>query len=409
MMTVDSPVVLLSAFVMHPTMTSEPGIGWRFLLSTARAAARRGVRVVVVTNRRSYEACVDAVPADLAETIELQVVDLPVQLAVFRWQHPRFTRIEHEMWVAVARPHVRALAQRRRIVYAHHVTFASDLLSTPITALRGGVPIVWGPVGVRGQARAFLVRPRFPGARVHAALEVVRNMITAIASRRVIRHCHLVLAQSDDFARGVSRRGVDCRPFPNLLVRSEFASAHRSRRVDEFRLLFVGHVIERKRPDLAVALLSDPRLAESTLTIVGNRETDFFDHVVALAGELGVDDRVTFTGPLDPSGVREAMENADVLVHLSAREGAPGVVAEAAVAGLPVVCFDGTGGASVLRYCGGPGVTENPATATISSLTTAVLSAAMEHGRSGVDLGDDRFQQLAEDLLEWSVARRAVS
>lgn len=407
-MTGDRPrAIVLSAFVMHPAMTSEPGVGWRFLLATARVAGGRGMVVVAVTNRRSYDACVSALPPELASVIRLRVVDLPHDFAFFRWHHPRFTRLEHEWWVSQARRHIRQIAADYDIAYAHHVTFASDLLGTPITSLSDRTLRVWGPVGVGGVAGAFLVRPRRPELWVHAGAQAARSVLARRISPRVTRRCDLVLAQSETFARMVRGRGVDVTVFPNVVVDKTPASqrARRDLRPRGLRLLFVGHVIARKRPDLAVAVLTDPRLAEAQLTVVGNAETPFHGRVSALAVSLGVSSRVTVIGPTDSAGVRRAMVDSDVLIHLSAREGAPAVVAEAATVALPVVCFEGTGGASVLQYCGGPGVAITPTTATsVAQLADAVLAAADMHRDPASPATPARLEALAEEL----VARAAV-
>lgn len=399
--------ILLSAFVMHPTMTSEPGVGWRFLLAAARVAEAHGLIVVAVTNRRSGDACRHAVPESLRHVVDIRVVDLPHEFEFFRWHHPRFTRLEHEWWVRSARRHVRAVAAQSDVVYAHHVTFASDLLATPITSLDQSTFRVWGPVGVGGTASGFLVQPRAPELWFHAAAQVIRSALAGLVSRRVTRRCDLVLAQSAAFAHQMERRDVDTALFPNLAAVEPSRSVVARPRSGSggLRLLFVGHVIARKRPDLAVAVLSDPRLSTASLTVVGNIETPFYNRVTRLADTLGVADRVALLGPTDPAGVRRAMDDADVLVHLSAREGAPAVVAEAAAAGLPVVCFAGTGGASVLEFCGGPGAAVTPSSRMpIASLADSVIAAAAKPVTSAALLRSDRFEQLAAGLLERSRA-----
>lgn len=82
------------------------------------------------------------------------------------------------------------------------------------------------------------------------------------------------------------------------------------------------------------------RLADAvdgiTLVVVGDgADLEAFER---LAAELGVADRVTFTGKLDHDGVMARLEAADIFCYpTGASEGFPKVVLEALASGLPVV------------------------------------------------------------------------
>ncbi|MBJ7289751.1 glycosyltransferase [Williamsia sp.] len=402
--------ILLSAFVIHPSMTSEPGVGWQFALATGRVAAQRGLRVLVVTNRRSYDSSVDAIPDELRATIELVCVDLPVDPPFFRWHYPRFTRLEHEWWVRHARRTVRRLAATNRIVYAHHVTFATELLGTPITALDDTTLRVWGPVGAGGVASVFLLRPRHVGGLVQAAAQAARTVVIRLVARRVTRRCDLVLAQNESAARALGGSRVPHRIFSNVVVEETRFGVDRSPRAADdggLKLLYVGHVIPRKRPDIAVEILSSPHLQTATLEILGHADTPCADTLRRRIHELGLGERVRFHGNVSRDEVGAAMASADVLVHPSGREGASGVVGEATSVGLPVMCFAGTGAASVLRQCGGAGVVVDPRpTMSIDDMAVAVIAAARDTARPDVDWSTRRFERLARELIELADRRR---
>ncbi|MBQ9965038.1 MAG: glycosyltransferase family 4 protein [Clostridia bacterium] len=75
-----------------------------------------------------------------------------------------------------------------------------------------------------------------------------------------------------------------------------------------------------------------------TLRIVGGGEEE--QALAALANELGVQDRVEFTGALAHDEVLVQMTNASVYAMTSYSEGFPFVLIEAMSCGLPVVAFD---------------------------------------------------------------------
>ena len=104
---------------------------------------------------------------------------------------------------------------------------------------------------------------------------------------------------------------------------------------DTFNLIYLGKVQDSKGIDTLLKayklLIVDHE--NTTLTIVGTGPN--FDKYVSMAKELGISDRVTFTGA--KVEVKEYLSKADIFVFTSLSEGFPNVVIEAMDAGLPVI------------------------------------------------------------------------
>lgn len=411
-----TPTILLSAFVIHPDMPSEPGVGWQFLLAAAQHASTVGARVRVVTNRRSEIACRGRIPAPLDEVVTVDAVDIPGAPPFFRWHYPRFTRVEHELWVRLAARHIRRVVPAAEVVYAHHVTFASEILGAPITSL--DTYRVWGPVGAGGVADVFALAPTSAAARRQRRLQRARDASARYPAMRVARRCDLVLTQNEAVEELLGTVGTPTRRFPNVVVEASdglgaptprATDAPRQSTTDAPRLLTVGHLIPRKRQELVIDALASPVLREARLDVVGFDDTAHARYLRSLADELGVSERVRFLGHRSRSDVRAAMLAADVLVHPSGREGASGVVGEAASCGLPVVAFAGTGAASVLQDSGTPGVVvqarDRPGR---DDLAAAVLRAAAMPRRSTAQWSTDRLVALSERLWADGLARRTA-
>lgn len=139
----------------------------------------------------------------------------------------------------------------------------------------------------------------------------------------------------------VLRNGVDLDRFsPGWPIGAMRGTAHDGR----FALLSVGSLIPRKGHDLVISAL--PALPDCSLTIVGSGPLRA--ELEALAGHLGVAQRVRFLGEIPHADLPELYRSADMLVLASAREGWANVLLEAMACGTPVVATNVNGSAEAV-------------------------------------------------------------
>ncbi|RUQ74673.1 glycosyltransferase family 4 protein [Azospirillum doebereinerae] len=102
------------------------------------------------------------------------------------------------------------------------------------------------------------------------------------------------------------------------------------------RLLFLGRLIKLKGIDVLLNALASPVCRDKPweVTIAGDGDLETYR---ALAADLGIADRVRFTGWLDQKGCRRELAASDVLVQPSMFEGLPMSVLEAMAEGLTIV------------------------------------------------------------------------
>ena len=126
---------------------------------------------------------------------------------------------------------------------------------------------------------------------------------------------------------------------------SEFVPVD-SRRPGRLRMLTVGRLIEKKGFDLllrALAAQSEDAPDFECVIMGGGEESEA---LAALCEELGLEDRVTFTGAVPNHEVRERLQHADLFVlpcrvaKSGDRDGIPVVLMEAMASGVPVVAGD---------------------------------------------------------------------
>jgi glycosyltransferase involved in cell wall biosynthesis len=102
-----------------------------------------------------------------------------------------------------------------------------------------------------------------------------------------------------------------------------------------FQLLFLGNLSERKGVSDLLNAMTKLRDRNIELTLAGGGPVAEYQ---ALAQQLGIADRVTFTGWIGQDDARLHMMKADALILPSYDEGLPLVILEALASGTPVIC-----------------------------------------------------------------------
>nr|WP_294529675.1 glycosyltransferase family 4 protein [uncultured Rhodopila sp.] len=105
----------------------------------------------------------------------------------------------------------------------------------------------------------------------------------------------------------------------------------------KFRLLFVGNLLERKGVKDLLQAFAAPSLQSRNieLTMAGGGPVEQYR---GMAQQLGIAERVIFTGWVSQDQARALMVNADALILPAYDEGLPLVILEALASATPVIC-----------------------------------------------------------------------
>jgi glycosyltransferase involved in cell wall biosynthesis len=144
---------------------------------------------------------------------------------------------------------------------------------------------------------------------------------------------------------------------------------------DGLRLLYLGRLEDRKRPELTVRTVAALRTAGQPASLVLAGEGPAREALEATAAELGVSARVRFLGRVSDERKWSLYDGADVLLFGSTIEGFGLVVAEAQSRGLPAVAARGTATAEALRD-GETGLLSDPTPEAFTAAVTELLDPA---------------------------------
>lgn len=132
-------------------------------------------------------------------------------------------------------------------------------------------------------------------------------------------------------------RGFDVEVIPNALQIEDYKFSHRHR--VQPRLLYVRSFDRTYNPGLAVKVLAllVAEHKDASLCMVGPDKDGTRAEVEALAKELGVFERIRFTGKIAPVLWRELSTDYDIFINTTNVDNTPLSVVEAMALGLPVV------------------------------------------------------------------------
>lgn len=324
--------ILLSAFHCHPHRGSELSTGWNW----ASALAEMGHDVTVLTCSEFR----DDIFAENPVNIDFRFIDYPesslrkfsgvlgMYETYLRWQDAALSDIQ---------------AQGRDYDVAHHVTWGGLHLGSQLWKLPA--PLVYGPVGGGQTAPASYWRYFGRGwpAEMARTASTGRMLKLNNRCRQTIQNSAITLVNNSATAAACARLGAkDIRyMMADGLVPSWIGAAH-AQPAGVPVVLFVGRLIARKAPTLAVEAFAElRRKTPARLVIAG--DGPLRGKVLETAERLGVADDVQLLGAVPFGDIKSVYDSASVLLFPSLREsfGAPFI--EALGRGLPAVALDYSG------------------------------------------------------------------
>ena len=338
--------ILLSAYACEPHKGSEPGIGWHW----ARALARAGHDVWVLTRANNRDAIEDALAGQPGPAPQFVYYDLPPRL---RWwkRGGRGVRLYYVLWQWGAYRLARRLSREVRFDIVHHITFG--VFRHPSFMAFLDVPFVFGPVGGGETApsrlrRTFPLRGYLTDLFRDAANRLARidPLMTAVYHRSAA-----ILCKTRETLECIPPRYRDkCRVRVEVGIGGDDMPPMPGRRPEDgcFRVLYAGRLVYWK--GLHLGLMAFARLlvichGQAHLTVIGNGPDQIWLH--RLAHRLGIDRDITWIPWLEREAVMRVYPEHDAFLFPSLHDSSGNVVLEALSCGLPVVCLD-AGGPAVL-------------------------------------------------------------
>lgn len=288
-------------------------------------------RVVEGLRARGHD--VTVLTTDLFKEVPFERRAFAPQTGVRRFPAHTFGGEAHYVWSPRQYAALVREVRRHDVVHAHSYGYGHTVAALAAARL-AGVPFVFTPHyhppwSMEGGAK----RGR------------LRKVYDAGPGRRTLREADAVIAVSTgeaDLLRAAGARNVEVVPNGVDLARFDReadVAAFRARfDVDGPYVLYAGRLAKNKGLDVLVNAFA--RLTEThayTELVLAGEDQDQRAPLAALARDLGVEDRVTFTGHLDEGAYRAALTGCAAFALASEWEAFGLVLVEAMACGRPVV------------------------------------------------------------------------
>lgn len=179
---------------------------------------------------------------------------------------------------------------------------------------------------------------------------VIMNWFNVIGSRYEFSHSSLVIVLHEEMKAEIQQHVMnasDIVVIPNgvTLTARPFEELWASKTCKT--VLYAGRLDAEKCVDVVIRGFASMRCREAQLVIIGDGEKRI--ELEALAEQLGLTERVTFSGHRTHKEVLAAMHSAPIFTLMSVSEGLPFVILEAMASGCAIVCSSIAGNRAALE------------------------------------------------------------
>lgn len=384
--------ILLSAFAYAPNVGSEPGVGWRW---AAELGKHHEVTVITDVTRRPL--------------VEADGARLPSNVCVVYFRPAWLSKVPlnsttapllYTAWQFGLLGFARALHRERAFDLAIHATYG--VFRHPSFLGYLGIPFVFGPLGGGEDAPLALKRSIRGKEKIKELLRSLLNKAALFDPFLWLAYARatLILAKTEDTRRALPwpfrRRAI---VYPEIGIDAPTGIEARARQPGEpLRVLFAGRLLGWKGAHLAIRAVAQA-VAEGVpveFTLLG--KGPFEPELRRIAAEAGIQDSIHWVSQMPQQELFALYQTMHCFLFPSLHDSSGNVVLEAQANGLPVICLD----------MGGPATLVTPETAIVVS-TRGCNETAVVSGLAAALSRLASNEGLRVDMARAAVARSSKS
>jgi glycosyltransferase involved in cell wall biosynthesis len=334
---------IISAYAVRPYSGSEPGLGWQWV----RGLAPMLDKVLVITESEFANEIKDWLEKEKIKNIEFVFIPIGTLGRKLCWNQGNYLfYFFYRLWQI--RVYIYLLKQNLDDYdYIHHLNMIGYREPGLLHLLKK--PFVLGPLGGLNTVPQGFMLGSSLSERLKFKIKKSFNFISLRLPyvQMALRNSRLVISANSESYYKLSEIGVD-----SALINEtglEIKPIGDESRRKKNRILWVGKMVQRKLPLLALDVFVDLLKYDNELTMTFVGDGPQLQMLKDRITEYGIDSRVEVKGRVERHTVLELMESSLCLLFTSIDEGTPHVVLEAISSGLHVFTHDSCGMRDVIE------------------------------------------------------------
>lgn len=331
--------ILISAYGCEPLKGSEAGVGWNWILQMAKTNYLH-----VITRANNQDSIEAHLPQDVKDRITFYYYDTPNFIKRMK-NKAKGLYFYYFCWQLGIISLVRCILKQNKIDYTLHLTFGSMWMPTFLPFFK--TPFIWGPVGGGDcEPKSFLkVLPL--KQRIIQSARYAMNVLSFLHPSIIIpsAKAKAILVRTPNSANVIpSYFRKKTKVILETAMEDTIFALHKIVRQDKhgLQLITTGRLLPNKNILTAVKSLQYlPRNQNITLTIVGSGYQK--KEIEEIAQKIGWKSNVSIIAELPRQEVLKLVEQSDIFLFPSLREGGSWSLMEAMAIGLPIICLDWAG------------------------------------------------------------------
>jgi len=347
--------ILVSAYACEPGKGSEPEVGWQWVRQIARFH-----ETWVITRTNNRENIEKGLRENPIANLHFVYIDLP-KWARFWKKGNRGVHIYHQLWQYQAVRTAFHLHQFHKFDLCHHITFG--VVWHPSYFYRLPTKFIWGPFG-GGECAYEPIVKHLP--LTFRAVEILRKKMGQYyfnfdpSVRKCLTKAAKLIVKTDMTAKMIPS---EYSHKVKIMLETGFDNvlANSFKNFSGKNLCLISRLIPLKNIELAIKSMKiiTRKIPDAKLNIFGDGYLML--SLKKLASDLGVDNNILFHGNVNHGELLNILNDMDILLHPSIRDGGTHSVMEALSKGVPVICLDNAGPAYMVDQNSGVKITgDNP-------------------------------------------------
>lgn len=332
--------ILVSAYGCEPYKGSESGVGWNWV---KRMSLKHELWVITrANNKEEIQKCSDA----WVNRIHWEYYDLPESVRKLK-KGDKGLYLYYYLWQRGIIPLAKELQEKVGFDCTWHLSFGSMWMPTFLYKLK--VPFVWGPVG-GGETVPKAYWPLL--TRKNAIMQWLRTFMIRTAMlnplfSRPARYASAIIVRTDESRRAFPPQMQE-KIFTSLETCMEEETVERYRphsiwpEKHGIRMIYTGRLIPLKAVEIPIRAIARMKHRDAvSFVVVGKGPLK--KRLRDLTAELDIQDRIQFVDYMQRTELLDILQENDVYVFPSLKEGGSWALMEAMALGLPVICHDLSG------------------------------------------------------------------